>query len=83
MSAYSGPDAATRSKTDRLVRYLRAEAERSGGELYVKGKHIADDVDLSPHEIGAILSELQDACPDVEVEKWAYTSATTWRVCAR
>lgn len=83
MSAHPGPDAATRSRSERLVRYLRTRAERSGGEVYVKGKHIADDVDLSPHEIGALLSELSDAAGDIEVEKWAYTSATTWRVVAR
>lgn len=82
MTDRPGPDAAGASKTERLVRYLRSEAERSGGVTYVKGKHIAGDVDLSPQEIGAILSDLTDTALDIEVEKWAYTTATTWRVRA-
>lgn len=67
-------------KAERLAGYLRAEAERTDGDLYVKGKFIADDVEMSPKEIGALLSQLQDTAPGLEIEKWSYTSATTWRI---
>lgn len=69
-------------KAERLAGYLRAEAERTDGDLYVKGKFIADDVEMSPKEIGALLSQLQGSVPGLEIEKWSYTSATTWRISA-
>jgi hypothetical protein len=37
-------------------------------------------VDLSPKEIGAIMVKLSDTADDLNIEKWSYTSATTWRV---
>ena len=66
------------SKEERLTRYLREKAE--DGEMYFKSKFIADDVDLSPKEIGALMVKLRDSATDLEIEKWSYTSATTWRV---
>ena len=76
MSATTEPS--TESKESRLRTYLRQRAE--DGEVYIKGKFIADDVGLSPKEIGALMVKLQDSAGDLEVEKWSYTSATTWRV---
>ncbi len=67
-------------KAERLARFLRNEVERADGDLYVKGKFIADDVDLSPKEIGALMVQLQRADSPLEIEKWSYTSATTWHV---
>ena len=66
------------SKEERLKQYLLDRAEE--GEMYFKGKFIADDVDLSPKEIGALIVRLQDSMQDLEIEKWSYTGATTWRV---
>lgn len=68
----------TASKADRLAAFLRDEA--ANGETYFKAKFIADDVDLSPKEIGALIVQLQDSMQDIEIEKWSYTGATTWRV---
>ncbi|MCU4799910.1 hypothetical protein OB920_05960 [Halobacteria archaeon HArc-gm2] len=67
------------SKLERLRTYL-AEETADQGELYVKGKFIADDVDMSPQAIGQLMIRLQESAPDLEIEKWSYTSATTWRV---
>ena len=69
---------ATESKEDRLRSYLREKA--SEGELYFKSKFIADEVGLSPKEIGALMVKLRDSASEIEIEKWSYTSATTWRV---
>ena len=69
------------SKADRLAAFLRAEA--ADGETYFKAKFIADDVGLSPKEIGALIVRLQDSMQDLEIEKWSYTGATTWRVTQR
>ncbi|ELZ79310.1 hypothetical protein C454_13483 [Haloferax gibbonsii ATCC 33959] len=48
--------------------------------MYFKSKFIADDVGLSPKEIGALMVKLRDSATDLTIEKWSYTSATTWRV---
>lgn len=66
------------SKEERLQNYLRTKAQE--GEVYFKSKFIADDVGLSPKEIGALMVKLKDSAGDLEIEKWSYTSATTWRV---
>ncbi len=67
------------SKHERLRSYL-AEKVRSEGEVYFKSKFIADEVGLSPKEIGALMVQLKDSATDIEIEKWSYTSATTWRI---
>lgn len=67
-------------KETRLQSYLREKAE--DGELYFKSKFIADEVDLSPKEIGALMVKLSKSATDLDIEKWSYTSATTWRVQA-
>ena len=68
-------------KPRRLAEYLRAEAADS--EIYVKSKFISDDVGLTPKEIGAAMVQVQDAVPDLTIEKWSYTGATTWRVTTK
>ncbi|AOW81114.1 MAG: DUF7123 family protein [Halobacteriota archaeon] len=65
-------------KEARLRSYLREKA--TDGELYFKSKFIAEDVGLSPKEIGALMVKLKESASDLEIEKWSYTSATTWRV---
>ena len=80
----NGTDATTdaddqpQSKEARLRSYLSEKA--SDGELYFKSKFIADDVGLSSKEIGALMVKLSESATDLEIEKWSYTSATTWRV---
>jgi len=78
MTATSKPSGDDRSKEERLKAYLKGKAQ--DGELYFKSKFIADDVGLSPKEIGALMVKLRDTATDIQVEKWSYTSATTWRV---
>jgi hypothetical protein len=81
MSATTQPstdDATGESKEERLKQFLRQKA--TDGELYFKSKFIAEEVGLSPKEIGALMVKLSDSAGDLEVEKWSYTSATTWRV---
>ena len=68
----------TDADEERLERYLRRRA--ADGDAYVKSKFIADDVGLSPKEIGALMVKLRDSATDLDIEKWSYTSATTWRV---
>ncbi|MCO8267492.1 hypothetical protein C5B90_13740 [Haloferax sp. Atlit-12N] len=78
MSATVPPSTDSSSKEDRLKQYLLDRAK--DGEMYFKSKFIADDVGLSPKEIGALMVKLRDSATDLTIEKWSYTSATTWRV---
>jgi hypothetical protein len=78
MSTTLDPSTEAESKEQRLKRYLRQTV--ADGETYFKSKFIADEVDLSPKEIGALMVKLRDSAADIEIEKWSYTGATTWRV---
>ena len=81
MSAKPKPSPDDRSKEERLKSFLARKA--ADGEMYFKSKFIADEVGLSPKEIGALMVKLRESAQDLQIEKWSYTSATTWRVeCA-
>lgn len=68
-------------KARRLYNHLKSQLEEQD-EMYIKSKFISDDVGLSPKEIGGLIPKLQEAPIDISIEKWSYTSATTWRVSA-
>ncbi|MGM0591923.1 MAG: DUF7123 family protein [Halobacteriota archaeon] len=78
MSATVNPSTDGLSKEERLKQYLFEKAQ--DGELYFKSKFIADEVGLSPKEIGALMVKLRDSAQELTIEKWSYTSATTWRI---
>lgn len=78
MSTTAEPSTEPPAKENRLREYLFEKAQ--DGEVYFKSKFIADEVGLTPKEIGALMVKLRDSTPDLEIEKWSYTSATTWRV---
>jgi len=65
-------------KAERLRQYLRERA--ADGDRYFKSKFIAEDVELSPKEIGALIVRLQESATDLSIEPWSYTGATTWRI---
>lgn len=68
----------TEEKAERLKSHLVEEAEDS--DIYVKSKFIADDVGMSAKEIGQLMRRLKEEATSLEIEKWSYSSATTWRV---
>jgi hypothetical protein len=76
--AADGPSTEESSKEERLKQFLLRKAE--DGELYFKSKFIADEVGLSAKEIGALMVKLRDSASELTIEKWSYTSATTWRI---
>ena len=80
MSTTASPSTDVADKETRLKSYLAQKA--ADGEVYFKSKFIADEVGLSPKEIGALMVKLTESAADLEIEKWSYTSATTWRVAA-
>ena len=78
MSATANPSTEANSKEERLKQFLVNKAQN--GELYFKSKFIADEVGLSPKEIGALMVKLSESATELTIEKWSYTSATTWRI---
>jgi hypothetical protein len=71
-------DAATdlTEKQQRIVDYLRREAE---GTAYFKSRLIGEDLEMSAKEVGANMRVVREAAP-FEIEKWGYSSGTTWKV---
>jgi len=69
--------AALSEKQERILEYLR---ERADEQTYFKSRLIADDLDLSAKEVGANMSAVVDAAAEIDVEKWGYSSGTTWMV---
>lgn len=64
-------------KQRRILRYLREEA---GAQTYFKSRLIADDLDMSAKEVGANMTPIREGDYGVNVEKWGYSSGTTWKV---
>ena len=62
----------------RVERYLH---ERSAdGDFYFKSKFVADDLDMTPSQVGSLVDRLRESTTGLDIERWAYTNATTWRV---
>lgn len=64
-------------KQRRILAYL---GERADDRTYFKSRHIADDLGLSAKEVGANMRAILDGDVGVTVEKWGYSSGTTWKV---
>jgi len=66
-------------KQRRILDYLRAETD-PGACTYFKSRLIAADLDMTAKEVGANMAALLRAETDLDVEKWGYSSGTTWKV---
>ncbi|EJN60697.1 hypothetical protein SAMN04487950_1951 [Halogranum rubrum] len=64
-------------KQQRILQYLREEGQT---KTYFKSRLIADDLDLTAKEVGANMRAILSSDHDVAVEKWGYSSGTTWKV---
>ncbi|KTG09663.1 hypothetical protein AUR64_08440 [Haloprofundus marisrubri] len=64
-------------KQQRILRYLRTNATT---QTYFKSRLIADELGLSAKEVGANMTAILNGDFDVTVEKWGYSSGTTWKV---
>ncbi|PSQ58758.1 MAG: hypothetical protein BRD23_05950 [Halobacteriales archaeon SW_9_67_25] len=64
-------------KQRRILSYLRDHADE---QTYFKSRLIGEELDLSPKEVGTNMSAIQEGDFDVDVEKWGYSSSTTWKV---
>ena len=66
-------------KQQRILGYLR---EAVDSQTYFKSRLIADELGLSAKEVGANMTPLVEGDVDLTIEKWGYSSGTTWMVTA-
>jgi DNA-binding Lrp family transcriptional regulator len=72
--------AATPSLSDKQRRILQYLRDRADERTYFKSRLIAEDLGMSAKEVGTNMTALTEAEFDVSVEKWGYSSGTTWMV---
>ncbi|QRV16213.1 DUF7123 family protein [Haloterrigena salifodinae] len=65
------------SKQHRILQYLR---DNAGTKTYFKSRLIGQELGMTAKEVGSNITALQDGNFDVEIEKWGYSSSTTWKV---
>ena len=71
------PPASLSEKQRRILGYLRANA---ADRTYFKSRLIAEEVGLSAKEVGSNMRALLDGDVGITIEKWGYSSGTTWKV---
>ncbi len=64
-------------KQRRILQYLR---ERADDQTYFKSRLIAEELGLSAKEVGANMRAVRERATEFDVEKWGYSSGTTWMV---
>ncbi|WP_254273653.1 DUF7123 family protein [Haloarcula marina] len=66
-------------KQRRILEYLQTNAD---DQTYFKSRLIGDELGLSAKEVGTNMSAIADGDHGIHVEKWGYSSSTTWMVDA-
>jgi DNA-binding MarR family transcriptional regulator len=64
-------------KQRRILAYLR---ENGRMKTYFKSRLIGEDLGMSAKEVGTNMTAIRERDLDVDVEKWGYSSGTTWKV---
>jgi hypothetical protein len=80
MSATATASADTPTLTEKqrdILSYLR---EHSDTQTYFKSRLIGEELDLSAKEVGTNMTALEEAEVGLDIEKWGYSSSTTWMV---
>ncbi len=77
MSATVAVGADLSEKQQRILSYLR---ERADGQTYFKSRLIGEELGLSAKEVGANMTAIAEGNFDLDVERWGYSSSTTWMV---
>ncbi|WP_253184527.1 DUF7123 family protein [Natrialba sp. SSL1] len=65
------------SKQRQILQYFR---EHAATKTYFKSRLIGQELGMTAKEVGSNISALQEGDYDVEIEKWGYSSSTTWKV---
>jgi DNA-binding MarR family transcriptional regulator len=77
MSTTAAASSDLTDKQQRILQYLR---ERGETKTYFKSRLIGEALGLSAKEVGANMTAIEDGDFDVTVERWGYSSGTTWKV---
>lgn len=64
-------------KQHRILDYLRDHAD---SQTYFKSRLIGRELGLSAKEVGTNMTAISDGAFDITIEKWGYSSSTTWKV---
>jgi DNA-binding CsgD family transcriptional regulator len=64
-------------KQRRILSYLREHADT---QTYFKSRLIGEALGLSPKEVGTNMNAIRNMDGALSVEKWGYSSSTTWKV---
>lgn len=77
MSTSPAAAASLSDKQHRILQYLRSNAAT---KTYFKSRLIGEELGMTAKEVGANMTALQEGDFDLDVEKWGYSSSTTWKV---
>lgn len=66
--------------SDKQVRILAYLREHATDQTYFKSRLIAEELGLSAKEVGTNMPVIQEAATDLQIEKWGYSSGTTWKL---
>ncbi len=80
MSATAEPSQDTTSLSEKQHQILAFLKENADEQTYFKSRLIADELGMSAKEVGTNMTALQRGEFDISVEKWGYSSSTTWMV---
>ncbi|WP_186336454.1 DUF7123 family protein [Natrarchaeobaculum aegyptiacum] len=75
MSTAMAPDLTTKQRE--ILQYLR---ENAATKTYFKSRLIGQELGMTAKEVGSNITALQEGDYDVDIEKWGYSSSTTWKV---
>ncbi|MFC4246818.1 hypothetical protein ACFOZ7_07365 [Natribaculum luteum] len=76
MSSAMAPTDLT-TKQHRILQYLK---EHAATKTYFKSRLIGEELGMTAKEVGSNISALQDGDYEIDIEKWGYSSSTTWKV---
>ena len=72
--------AATVDLSDKQARILNHLREAAADRTYFKSRLVAEELDMTAKEVGANMRALLSADHGLDIEKWGYSSGTTWKV---
>lgn len=76
-SGSMNPSAELSDKQRDILEYLQ---ERVDEQTYFKSRRIGNELGLTAKEVGANMAAIQRGTVPLTVEKWGYSSSTTWQV---
>ncbi|PSP81576.1 hypothetical protein BRC81_01065 [Halobacteriales archaeon QS_1_68_20] len=78
-SASAPADGSLSEKQRRILQFLR---ERADDQTYFKSRLIGEELGMTAKEVGTNMTAIQEGDFEIDVEKWGYSSSTTWMVSA-